>query len=115
VTPPETRTKPSESVETSARDPIADWLAVFARTLAVPKAEAREILDELEDHLRTRVDDLLIAGLSEAEATRRAVGELGETVALAKGFREARTHRRRRLVMQLVTVSAAATAVRGRP
>ncbi|MEL7474195.1 MAG: permease prefix domain 1-containing protein, partial [Planctomycetota bacterium] len=111
MTASEQQTKGRDAVESSARDPIADWLAVFGRTLAVPKAEAREILDELEDHLRTRVDDLLIAGLSEPEATRRAVGELGETVALAKGFREARTHRRRRLLMQAATISAAAAAV----
>ncbi|MEO0482868.1 MAG: permease prefix domain 1-containing protein [Planctomycetota bacterium] len=111
MTAPNVKPKQREAVEPSARDPIAEWLAVFGRTLAVPKTEAREILDELEDHLRTRVDDLLIGGLSEPEATRRAVGELGETVALAKGFREARTHRRRRLVMQLVTISAAAAAI----
>ena len=66
--------------------------------------------DELEDHLRSRVDDLLIAGQSEREAVRKAVEELGETVELARRFRAARATPIRRSIMH-ATLFAVAGAV----
>ncbi len=83
----------------SGRDPIGDWLDVLESMLGVPAARRRAIRQELEDHLRSRVDDLTITGLSEPEAVRAAVGELGETADLAKRFREAASVNRRRLWM----------------
>jgi hypothetical protein len=83
----------------SGRDPIGDWLDVLESMLGVPAARRRAIRQELEDHLRSRVDDLTITGLSEPEAVRAAVGELGETADLARRFREAASVNRRRLWM----------------
>ncbi|MEM9082648.1 MAG: permease prefix domain 1-containing protein, partial [Planctomycetota bacterium] len=102
----------SQAAESSApRDAIAEWLAVFSRTLAVPKREAEEVLAELEDHLRTRVDDLMIGGVSEPEAIRQAITELGETVELARRFRESHTIRRRRSMIQALTLCGVAAAL----
>ncbi len=95
-----TSTKHRTRVEPSARDPIAAWLDVFVGLLNLPKDQKQTIRDELEDHLRSRVDDLLITGITESEATRQAVAELGETAELARSFRAAsRTSHTRRLIM----------------
>ncbi|MEZ6318911.1 MAG: permease prefix domain 1-containing protein [Phycisphaerales bacterium] len=101
-------------VDPSARDPIGSWLDVFVALLALPKHERETIRDELEDHLRSRVDDLVITGVDEHEAVRRAVGELGETAELARAFRSAaRPNHRRRQVMaaSLFTVLGASIVV----
>lgn len=93
------QTTEAEPVRPSTRDPIAQWLDVFTSLLALPASEADRIRDELEDHLRTRVDDLLILGMTEPEAIQKAVTELGETAQLARNFRSVRTHSRRRIAM----------------
>lgn len=94
-----TRKKGELETTTSGRDPIGDWLDVLESMLGVPAARRRAIRQELEDHLRSRVDDLTITGLTEPEAVRAAVGELGETADLARRFREAASVNRRRLWM----------------
>ncbi len=94
-----TRKKTELDTTPSGRDPIGDWLDVLESMLGVPAARRRAIRQELEDHLRSRVDDLTITGLSEPEAVRAAVGELGETADLARRFREAAAVNRRRLWM----------------
>lgn len=101
----------AEPVRPSTRDPIAQWLDVFTSLLALPAGEADRIRDELEDHLRTRVDDLLILGLSEPEAVQKAVTELGETAQLARNFRSVRTHSRRRIAMHTALFAAAGLAL----
>ncbi|GJM18524.1 MAG: hypothetical protein DHS20C14_07370 [Phycisphaeraceae bacterium] len=94
-----TRTR-TPSVDPSARDPIGSWLDVFVGLLDLPREQKKTIRDELDDHLRSRVDDLLITGITESEATQRAVGELGETAELARSFRAAaQPHQTRRLIM----------------
>ena len=101
----ETRTQ--TSVSSSARDPIDRWLDVFVRLLRVPKADAKRIRDELEDHLRARVDDLMLTGHAEPEAVRVAVAELGETAELARQFQTAsRPHRRLTMLAGSAIVSA---------
>lgn len=95
----------------SRRDAIGEWLDVFVKLLRLPDRQSEQIRDELEDHLRSRVDDLMIGGMDESEATRRAVEELGTTVELARRFRLAETHPRRRLIMQLLTCAIVGGAV----
>lgn len=101
----------AEPVRPSTRDPIGQWLEVFTSLLGLPASEADRIRDELEDHLRTRVDDLLILGLSEPEAVQRAVTELGETAQLAQNFRSVRTHSRRRIAMHTALFAAVGLAL----
>lgn len=101
----------AELVRPSMRDPIAQWLDVFTSLLALPASEADRIRDELEDHLRTRVDDLLILGMTEPEAIQKAVTELGETAQLARNFRSVRTHSRRRIAMHTALFAAVGLAI----
>lgn len=107
----ETKSKQQTHVRPSSRDPITNWLDVFTKLLAVPPAERMRIRDELEDHLRMRVEDLLILGMSEPEAVQKAVTELGETAELAKRFKEARTNTRRRIVMHTALFAVAGLAL----
>jgi hypothetical protein len=100
-----------QSVAPSRRDAVSDWLDLFVRLLGLPASESAQVLDELEDHLRSRVDDLLITGASEPEAVRRAVAELGETASLAQGFRHARRNPRRRFAMHAALFIVAGSAL----
>ncbi|MFG0246150.1 MAG: permease prefix domain 1-containing protein [Phycisphaerales bacterium JB052] len=68
----------------TSRDGIETWLDVLTSMLSLPPSQRTQVRDELEDHLRSRVDDLLVQGKSEAEATRTAISELGETAQLAR-------------------------------
>jgi hypothetical protein len=100
----------ADAARPSSRDPIETWLDVFVRMLGAKGNAAALIRDELEDHLRTRVDDLLITGLSQPEAVRRAVAELGETAELAARFKTAMTPKRRPL-MHAALIGLTGTAV----
>ncbi len=106
-----TKARDVSKVTPSSRDPIAQWLDVFTSLLALPAAEAHRIRDELEDHLRMRVDDLLILGMTEPEAVQKAVTELGETAQLARNFKAVRTHSRRRIAMYTALFAVAGLAL----
>jgi prefoldin subunit 5 len=98
------------AVRPSARDPVERWLDVFIPMTGLPRSRAEEIRAELEDHLRARVADLMITGVTETEAVQRAVGELGETAALARGFRTA-LKPRRHIVIHTALITTAGLAV----
>lgn len=103
-------------VEPSSADAISSWLEVLTSMLALPETQRRAVRDELEDHLRSRVDDLLITGIDEHDAIRKAVSELGETAELAKVVTNAHTQptRRRRLMQNaLITAAIAGMSVGG--
>jgi hypothetical protein len=103
-----TRARNHTIVEPSSRDSISAWLDVLTSMLALPEQQRAQIRDELEDHLRSRVDDLLITGLDESDAIRKAVSELGETAELAKVVTQAHTQpTQRRRIMQSVLAAAA--------
>ena len=108
---PETTERAVSDVRPSSRDPVGDWLDVFIPLLRLPPQRSRDIRAELEDHLRARVDDLMIAGASEPEATQAAVSELGETADLAARFREANKPSTRSRMMQATLIAAAGAAV----
>jgi len=86
------------SVAPSTQDQVQRWLDIFVPMTGLPKPRANDIRAELEDHLRARVDDLMITGLSEPEAVQQAVNELGETADLAKQFRTALKPKRNTLM-----------------
>jgi len=103
-------------VEPSARDSISTWLDVLTAMLVMPDTQRLQVRDELEDHLRSRVDDLLIMGKSEPEAIRIAVAELGETAELAKLITHAHTKsnpRRKIMNAALITVALAGMSFGG--
>jgi len=100
----------------SSRDSISGWLDVLTSMLALPESQRLQVRDELEDHLRSRVDDLLITGTPEPEAIRIAVAELGETAELAKLISHAHTRinpRRRIMNIALITAAVAGLSIGG--
>lgn len=110
------RTPIRKKIEPSSRDSITTWLDVLTAMLVMPDSQRLQVRDELEDHLRSRVDDLLIMGKSEPEAIRIAVAELGETAELAKLITHAHTKsipRRKIMNAALVTVALAGMSFGG--
>ncbi len=104
---PKSRTK-HPPVVPSTRDAISSWLDVLTSMLVVSESQRLQIRDELEDHLRSRVDDLLIVGKSEPRAIQIAVAELGETAELAKLITHAHTRiNPRRKIMNAALIAVA--------
>lgn len=102
--------KAQERVLPSSIDGIDRWLDVLTSMLNLPNHERTQVRDELEDHLRSRVDDLLITGVSEPDAIRKAVEELGETAELAVLISNAHTQSRTRRHIMHFTLAATAIA-----
>ena len=103
-------------IEPSTRDSISTWLDVLTSMLVMPDTQRLQVRDELEDHLRSRVDDLLIVGKPEPEAIQIAVAELGETAELAKLITHAHTKsnpRRKIMNAALITVALAGMSFGG--
>lgn len=90
-----------------AGDPVASWLDVLEKLLGGSAEEVRGIREELASHLRERVRDLTVSGVTEAEAVRTAIGELGDAAELARRFQQAKGSSKRRTVMQIALASAA--------
>src|SRR5260221_12921597 len=63
---------------------IAEWRETITTTPCV----ARETVDELENHLRETVDQLVQSGMTESEAFWNAVTQIGSPVTLASEFRK---------------------------
>lgn len=106
-----TRRKP-DPVRPSATDPVDAWLDVLVSMLSIPKTDRQRVRDELEDHLRSRIDDLLIHGLTEPQALEKAVAELGETADLARQLSHAhRLPRTRRFAMHTLLIALTGTVV----
>lgn len=111
---PRTRSQPEPArLHSRTGDPIDTWLALLTTMLRMPQHKAAEIRDELEDHLRTRVRDQLVAGVDEETAVRRAIDEVGEAAAVAHRFRTAARTPVRRLFMHasILSISVAALGV----
>lgn len=104
--------KPADPVKPSAPDPVDAWLDVLVAILSIPKPDRQRVRDELEDHLRSRIDDLLIHGLTEPQALQKAVAELGETADLARQLSHAhKPPRTRRYAMHALIIALAGTVV----
>jgi hypothetical protein len=100
----------SESEPSTERDPIAVWLDTLGVLLRMPGMKSAPIRDELENHLRERVRDLMLTGKGESEAVRTAIGELGDAVKLAERLRAAGQGPRRRHIMAGVAIFGVAGA-----
>jgi|GEM_PF-2925454 len=83
-------------------DAVDSWLIVLMPTLSMPDSQRIEIRDELHDHLRQRVRDLMLTGVSEPVAMTTAIGELGDAASLAKQLNEARRRPQRRTAMAMI-------------
>jgi hypothetical protein len=73
------------------------FLAAVRSRLDLPDAMAHDVLDELAGHLDDAAIELRAAGLSAADAERRAIGRLGDPGALGTDLARAR-HGRRQLL-----------------
>src|SRR6266853_4680191 len=63
---------------------IAEW----RKTMMTAPNFGRETLDELENHLRENVDQLVRSGMTETEAFQRAVTHLGAAPTIASEFQK---------------------------
>src|SRR5439155_103786 len=63
---------------------IAEW----RKTMMTAHNIGRETLDELENHLREDVDQLVQSGMAEPEAFQRAVTQLGGARTMASEFQK---------------------------
>ena len=96
-----------------APDTIEAWLSMLTRVLRLPEADRASIREELDCHLRERVRDLVVSGVSEEEATRIAIGELGDAATLATRFEAARRPGRRFLMHSILIAVAGAGLTTG--
>jgi hypothetical protein len=58
-------------------DPIQAFLKVVARKMPFRSLRARRLLQEFEDHLRERADQLRLDGMNEEEAAVAAIAQFG--------------------------------------
>ena len=63
---------------------VAEW----RKTMMATPAISHETLDELENHLRDNVEQLVMSGMTEAEAFHCAVSQLGGAALIASEFRK---------------------------
>lgn len=92
------------------RDAIGAWLDTLGVLLRLPPPQRSAICEELEGHLRERVRDLMLAGMSEPDAVRTAIGELGDAAVLAERLSAAARRPRRRLAMNVALFGMAGAA-----
>lgn len=97
-----------DAPEAPSADPIAAWLDVLSSLLRLPAPEKRAVRDELDNHLRERVRDLIITGLPEHQAAGKAIAELGDAASLAREYRAAKRTPTRRTLMNLAVIGLAA-------
>lgn len=86
---------------------VAEWRGYLPRHRAIAAAD----LDELEDHLRAQIDDLIAAGLTDDEAFLVAIKRMGGSDALSREF--AREHSER--MWKQLTVADDVAGPRGEP
>ena len=65
------------------------WLARFRGTFAGRRAD-QELADEIESHIQLHADEYVRAGVSPAEARRRAIVALGGIESTKEAYRERR-------------------------
>lgn len=106
------RNEGSEHARTTpTKDGVSAWLDVLEPMLRVPAAQKRELRDELESHLRDRVNDLIVSGKDEASAVSAAIAELGDAAELAARYQRAHQGFFGRNAMHMLIGLAAGSAV----
>lgn len=93
------------------RDAASAWLDRVTAMLRVPASERDAIRAELNEHLRERIRDLMLAGASEHAATSQAISELGDAASLARRYQEAIEPSSRRSLMHVGLATAATAAL----
>ena len=86
------------------------YLSLLSKCLRLSGQQRGELADELQDHLETRLGELLARGKSREEAVRAALDEFGDAALLADRFSRLASRHKRRFVVRTVTASAAVVA-----
>jgi hypothetical protein len=90
---------------------ITAWLESVRESLAGSRVEADSILNELEEHVISRSRDLMLEGLSSANAESQAIAEFGTIADLATRFHAVRTRHRRRIIVNTAAITLATAVV----
>jgi hypothetical protein len=85
-----------------------NYLALLAKLLRLGEQQREQIAGELRAHLEDRLDDLLSRGMPRHEAVKLALEEFGDAAVLADDFVSISRNRKRRWMMRITTLSAAA-------
>jgi hypothetical protein len=88
-----------------------NYLALLGGLLRLDGKQRQQIAAELRDHFEERLDDLLARGLSREEAISEALREFGDAAGLAAAFSSLARNRKRRWIVRISSLSAAATLV----
>lgn len=67
---------------------LEQWITDWRKAMMAAPNFRRETLDELENHLRENVDQLVRSGITEAEAFQHAVTQLGSPATIASEFQK---------------------------
>jgi hypothetical protein len=86
---------------------LENYLALISRLLRLSRSEREAIGSELRDHLESRVAELTESGVQVNDATRIALEEFGDAVALASKLQSISFSNRRRWIMRFTTFSVA--------
>lgn len=96
-----------------SRQLVTAFLDALGASLRANDSRRRDVVDEIAGHIDDRVRDLMVAGQSESDATRRSLEELGDPRELAARCSAALSTPRRRRIMHTTLVGLAATALIG--
>lgn len=97
--------------EDGASDTVVQWIDLAVGLTRLPKREAERLRAELEDHARSRVADLLVAGMPEQESVRVALAELGDAARFAHRYRSQRNAPIRRRIMYTAIIGGVAASL----
>ena len=84
---------------------IDNYITLMCSLLRLGSAQREQIGNELRDHLETRVQKLLDAGVERDEAVSTALAEFGDAAGLAIQFLSVVRHNRQRWIMRFATFS----------
>jgi hypothetical protein len=84
-----------------------NYLRLIGKLLQLSRRQQEQIGAELQDHLESRVADLVDLGMDQPSAISQALEEFGDAAVMAKNFQSVSQLKRRRWMMRFATFSIA--------
>jgi hypothetical protein len=84
-----------------------NYLRLIGKLLQLSRRQQEQIGAELQDHLESRVADLVDLGMDQQAAISQALEEFGDAAVMAKNFQTVSQLKRRRWMMRFATFSIA--------
>ena len=84
-----------------------NYVALISKLLHLKEGQQETIGGELQDHLQTRVADLMDEGVPKEAAFQQALEEFGDAAAMARNFQTVLDLKRRRWMMRFTTLAMA--------